>query len=231
MWDGHRVSTLTAMTNVRRIATGELLADGKPEAAMLEIAELAFIPKADGFPEREIFKRIGRVHESAPCFDAYVGLRLFDYLRDYLHVHHPEYWPLADGKVFACAITLAELWAELFAGRMTSSSWPPPAMLTEPWDILGYAGITRAGNTKPEDWPTFAGNLSDLNLLIAGASRPRCSGEAARQYRRMKARAIPGDVLHGYSTGAKSFGAMMGSAGIALVREGRSIDYVETIMN
>ena len=47
----------------------------------------------------------------------------------------------------------------------------------------------------------------------------------------MKARAVPGDELRNYSTGAQSFQFMMGSAGIALVRGGRSVDFIEIILN
>ena len=57
------------------------------------------------------------------------------------------------------------------------------------------------------------------------------SAFAPRDARRVKARAIPGDEIHHYSTGALSFAAMMGSAGLALVRQGRSIDHIETMMN
>jgi hypothetical protein len=56
-------------------------------------------------------------------------------------------------------------------------------------------------------------------------------GASARDVRRLKARAIPGDELHGYSTGTLSWKAMMGSAGFALVRGGKSIDHIETMMN
>ena len=47
----------------------------------------------------------------------------------------------------------------------------------------------------------------------------------------MRARSVPGDELRNYSTGTQSFQFMMGSAGIALVRSGRAIDYVELLKN
>ena len=106
-------------------------------------------------------------------------------------------------------------------------------MLSEPWHIGGYASCMREGKAKAEDFPRFAGNLGDLDMLIAEFSHPRYRGgaENVRAYRRMKARAMPGDVLHGYSTSARSWRALMGRAGIALVRNGRAIDQVMTRMN
>jgi hypothetical protein len=39
------------------------------------------------------------------------------------------------------------------------------------------------------------------------------------------------DQLLDYSNGAESFRLKMGSAGFVLVRNGRAIDFIETIMN
>jgi hypothetical protein len=107
-------------------------------------------------------------------------------------------------------------------------------MLSEPWSIRsysGYTGIRRKFRSKREDLQQLSGNLGDLDILIGEASKHTYGSESARAYRRMKARAVPGDALHGYNTGAGSWRAMMGSAGIALVRDGRSIDHVETRYN
>jgi hypothetical protein len=104
-------------------------------------------------------------------------------------------------------------------------------MLSKPWDFrryTGYAGVMNAATSKPEDFAQLSGNLGDLDVLIAEASKHPYGSESARAYRRMKARAVPGDILHGYSTGASGRKAGMGTAGIALVRDGRSIDHVET---
>ena len=142
-----------------------------------------------------------------------------------LKLREPTY--LERGPVFFdTALGFAVMWGELFAERLAASDWPPPAMLTEPWDIGGYAGISRSGE-GPHEWPTFGGNLDDLDILLEeyGPSR------GAVGLRRMKARANPGDQLHGYSTGKLSWTLMGGRSGIALVRNGRSIDVEETMMN
>jgi hypothetical protein len=226
------------MINVRRIVMSEggkkpegvKVPDGAPEAAMLEIAELAYVLKADGFPEPEIFKRIGRVHQPEPQFRSFPmgGDPLFYYLRDYLAARFPAYLPLS-WTMFMTTFTVASLWAELFAEQLTASSWPATDMLSKPWDFGRYAGYAGVMNSsKPEDFATLAGNLGDLDVLIAEASQHRYGSETARAYRRMKARAVPGDVLHGYSTGDSGRKGEMGTAGLALVRDGRSIDPVET---
>lgn len=240
-WCGNRTSTLKAMGDIRRLVMSEgskkpegvKLPDSSPEAAIIEIAELAYVLKADGFPEPEIFKRIGRVHEPAPQIHDFPlgGDPIFYYLRDYLAERFPGYLDLS-WTMFMAAVTVAELWAELFAERLTASSWPPADMLSEPWSIGSYAGcagiIMRTARSKREDFRQLSGNLGDLDVLIAEADNHRYGSESARAYRRLKARAVPGDVLHGYSTGAGAWKANMGSAGIALVRDGRSIDHVET---
>ena len=240
-WCGNRTSTLSAMIDIGRIVMSEggkkpegmKVPDGEPEAAILEIAELAYVLKADGFPEPEIFKRIGRVHQPAPEFHKLPlgGNPIFYYLRDYLAARHPGYLSLS-WTMFMCTVTVAELWAELHAEQLTASSWPPADMLSEPWRIRRYAGydgkVMREAKSKPQDFRQLSGTLGDLDVLLAEAAKHRYGSETARAYRRMKARAVPGDVLHGYTTGAECRSAGMGTAGIALVREGRSIDHVET---
>lgn len=99
------------------------------------------------------------------------------------------------------AMALARLWAEINAIRMTTSSWPPPEML----------------GAVPD------GGLEVLDDLLIGVT--------ARDVRRVKARTVPGDELRVYNTGDLSWVAKMGSAGFALVRGGRSIDHIETMMN
>jgi hypothetical protein len=228
------------MINIRRIVMseggkkpeGEKVPDGAPEDAMLEIAELAYVLKADGFPEPEIFKRIGRVHQPEPQFHSFPlgGDPLFYYLRDYLAARFPAYLPLS-WTMFMTTVTVASLWAELFSEQLTASSWPPADMLSKPWGFrryTGYAGVMNAATSKPEDFAQLSGNLGDLDVLIAEASKHPYGSESARAYRRIKARAVPGDILHGYSTGASGRKAEMGTAGIALVRDSRSIDHVET---
>jgi hypothetical protein len=242
-WCGHRTSTLSAMIDIRRIAVSEggkkpeaaRVPDGEAEDRILEIAELAHALKADGFPEPEIFKRIARVHQPEPQIHSFPlgGDPLLYYLRDYLSAHYPGYLKI-DWQMFRCALTLAELWAELYAERLTASSWPPADMLSKPWSIrryAGYAGVMRSATSKPEDFAQLSGNLGDVDVLIAEASKHPYGSESARAYRRMKVRAVPGDILHGYSTGARGWKAGMGTAGIALVRDGRSIDHVETRYN
>jgi hypothetical protein len=234
-WSGNRTSTLKTMGDIRHIAVskdeGCAKASG-PENVILEITELAFVLKADGFPPPEIFKRIGRVYQPAPQIHNFPmgGDPVFYYLRDYLAAHSPDY--LKHWTLFMSTVTVAQLWAELYAERLTASSWPPADMLSKPWGIrkyVGYAGpVMRSATSKPEDFAQLSGNLGDLDVLIAEASKHPYGSESARAYRRMKARAVPGDILHGYSTGARAWKAGMGIAGIALVRDGRSIDHVET---
>jgi hypothetical protein len=180
------------------------------ESHILEIAELAYVLQADGFPIPEVFKRIGLVLD--PPSDDFVAQQkhmgdwsdpLRSYLIDYLRRHQPAYVALG-GSVFSIALAIAELWAEIYAERLTSSSWPPNDMLGE-------------------------GAENAIEALDAELQKP--TGLVGYDYRRLRARAVPGDEVRTFSTGQLSWQAMMGSFGLALVRDGRSIDHVTTIMN
>ena len=176
------------------------------EEIILEIAELAYLLQADGFPVPEVFKRIGSVLDSPPSGVASMchwNDPLRSYTTFYLKQHRPAYIDPANGHIFDTAFAIAELWAEINAERRNNSCWPPE-------DMLGK-GSEDAGKT--------------LNALLQQA------GGCARDYRRLKARTVPGDMIRNYSTGKLSFAAMMGSAGIALIRDGRSIDYVSASSN
>jgi hypothetical protein len=180
------------------------------ESHILETAELAYVLQADGFPIPEVFKRIGRVLD--PPSDEFADQHkrmgtssdpLRRYLIDCLQRRQPAYVALG-GNVFNIALTMAELWAEIYAERLTSSSWPPNDMLGE-------------------------GPQNAIEALDAELQKP--TGLVGHDYRRLRARAVPGDEVRTFSTGALSWRAMMGSSGLALVRDGRSIDHVTTIMN
>jgi hypothetical protein len=96
--------------------------------------------------------------------------------------------------LFMSTVTVAQLWAELFAEQLTASSWPPDDMLSKPWSLrryAGYAGVMRSATSKPEDFAQLSGNLGDLDVLIAEASKHPYGSESARAYRRMTARAVP----------------------------------------
>src|SRR5262249_10787576 len=147
------------MGDIRHVAVskgGMCAKRGAAEDAMLEITELAFLLKADGFPEPEIFKRIGRVHQPEPQYHSLPlgGDPVFYYLRDYLAAHFPDY--LGNWTVFMSTVTVAQLWAELNAERMAASNWPPADMLSKPWSIRKYAGyadsVMGSANSKPEDF-------------------------------------------------------------------------------
>ena len=180
------------------------------ESHILEIAELAYVLQADGFPVPEVFKRIGRVLDPPSDDFAAQQKRMGDwsdplrsYLVDYLQRHQPAYVALG-GSVFSIALAIAELWAEIYAERLTSSIWPPNDMLGE--------------------WSQNAIEALDAEL-------EQSKGLVGHDYRRLRARAVPGDEVRTFSTGKLSWQAMMGSSGLALVRDGRSIDHVTTVMN
>lgn len=222
-----RADTLSAMGELRRLARRERR-DRPGEDRILEIAEVAYILRADGLSEPQIFERLALVYGTPPPAES--GDLLADYLVEHLRTFDPQYLDL-HRDLFRVALQVACLWAEMHAVHMVRSSWPPPDMLSQPWCIGGNTGIIRTvpkggDRRKMKPFPTFTRSLADLDILLT-----EYRGEAAAVVRRMKARAVPGDVLCGYSTGARSWRALMGSSGIALVREGRSIDHVETMMN
>lgn len=104
-------------------------------------------------------------------------------------------------QVLTAALDLARPWAETHAVRLIASSWPPPEML---------------GNQVP----------TGVEALASYGN-----GHLGRDVRRLRARAVVRDEVRMYSTAPLMWTLMMGSGGLALVRDGRSIDYIETRMN
>jgi hypothetical protein len=104
-------------------------------------------------------------------------------------------------KAWRSALSMAKVWAETFAQGLAQSNWPPSEILGE-----------RA-----------KGGLKALDDYL--------NGTLGRDVRRLRARAVSGDELWRYSTEALMWTLMMGSGGYALLRGGRSVDYIQTRMS
>lgn len=236
MFHPDRVSTLSSMSNPRRphrlpLDAGVSKAawaanDELAEQRILEIAELAFILEVDGFPVPEIFRRVGLVHPPMPPLDRLCpfGNPLHDCVVENLRAHSPTYLKLGTENLNQ-ALALAELWALLAAERRRQQNWPPQEML-EPPGRLAY--LVRDDDEDDEiDKLALRGDAIEiLDALLAKVRFPACP-----DLRRLRARAVSGDKLRNYSTGTQSFLFMMGSAGLALLRSGHVIDYVELMKN
>jgi hypothetical protein len=170
------------------------------ESRILEIVELAFILRADRFPEEEVFDRLRSVHGLVGASTTDMSDRLEVCIVDYLRQHDTAYLDLGD-EVLAAALNLARPWAETHAHRLVASSWPPPEMLGSKVPT-GVEALASYGN-----------------------------GHLGRDVRRLRARALVQDEVRMYSTAPLMWTLMMGSGGFALVRDGRSIDYLETRMS
>ena len=65
---------------------------GDAEEWILEITEVAFILKNDGFPEPEISRRLGLIFDPPPPpYDTLGGSEVFYCLREYIEENCPEY--------------------------------------------------------------------------------------------------------------------------------------------
>jgi hypothetical protein len=224
-----RIDTLHTIYDLLRLAKPRERRSFPGQARMLEITEVAYVLQADGFPESAVFERLAQVYGTPPPPEPLDHLD--EYLAEHLQTFDPAYLDLAAGcGLFGVALQVACLWAELHAGQVIHCGWPHQDQLRKAWDIDAYTGIIRTipkgGRPKMKPFPTFTRSLADIDILLA-----EYRGEAAADVRRWKARAVPGDALHGFSTGGQSWRLMMGSSGIALVRDGRAIDYVVTRMN
>jgi hypothetical protein len=104
-------------------------------------------------------------------------------------------------EILTAAMAVAQPWAETYAAVLVGSSWPPRELL---------------GDREPKGLEALAG-YGKAHL--------------GRDVRRLRARALPGDQVHTYSTAPLMWALMMGSGGFALVRDGRSVDYLQTRMN
>jgi hypothetical protein len=107
------------------------------EAIILEIAELAYLLQADGFPIPEVFKRIGSVLDPPSSGFATTHRKmggwsdpLGTYTKFYLKRHRPAYLEL-DTRVFSTASAIAKLWAEINAERKVNSCWPHEDQLSK----------------------------------------------------------------------------------------------------
>jgi hypothetical protein len=235
----NHITVLSSMINLRRLPMFQAGADipkafrdawaandDAAELRILEIAELAYLLEADGFPEQDIFRRIGFVHPPAPDLGRLCrfGNSLRGYVVENLGVHAPSYLKIGAGHLNS-ALVLAELWAMLAVERRRDARWPPSDMLA-PSGPLVYLSREPDENDANGDPLAGADAIEVLDVLAVRYSFP-----AGPDFRRMRARAVPGDELRNYSTGAESFQFMMGSAGIALVRSGRAIDYAETLLS
>jgi hypothetical protein len=193
-------------------------AAGAPEARILEIAELAYILEADGFAEPEIFRRVGVVFPPSPDLNRFslTGDLLRAHAVGHLSVHAPSYIKLGP-QLLKSALALAELWAMRRADQLRDLKWPREDMLatTSSWAY--------PGNHGPDDWAEDLDVDTTDVVTVLHALMGRTPFPRNPELRRMRARAVPGDRLWDYSTGADSFRFNMGSAGIALVRNGRTI--------
>jgi hypothetical protein len=98
-----------------------------PESRILEIAELAAILRADGYPESEVFERLRKVHgitNKLKMASDPLDVSVCDYLREY----HSAYLDLGE-KTWRSALSLAKAWSEACA--KAASHWPPSEMLGE----------------------------------------------------------------------------------------------------
>ena len=115
--------------------------------------------------------------------------------------HHHPNYLELGEETWRSALSLAQVGAETAANSQMAAGWPPLGMLRE--RVKG--GVQALGGYR--------------------------KGPAGRDVRRLRARAIPGDELRRYSTDPLMWALMMGSGGYALVRKGRSLDYIQLRMN
>jgi hypothetical protein len=104
-------------------------------------------------------------------------------------------------ETWRSALSDAKAWTEIHLSNRANSHWPPREMLGE-----------RAKS-----------GFKALDCYL--------EGPLGRDVRRLRARAIAGDQLRGYSTNTLMWSLMMGSGGYALVRKGLSTDHIQTRMN
>lgn len=198
------------------------------EARILEIAELFFLLQVDGYSASQIFERIGWVYSPAPdLYRIHAGWDpLTDYLIRYVREVDPTYFRAGTSRFRTCA-AIAQLWAELLAERSRQCSWPRPDMLEES-DHVHLVSVQCDNDKNKEQRQVFQRHrpIPALDAMLIQTCTP-----LARHWRRLRARVAPGDELRSYSTGTESFALGMGSAGVALVRNARAIDYAELMMN
>jgi hypothetical protein len=127
---------LLSMSETRSTVTSPpacMLSPGVDYSLILEIAEFAYILEADGFPESEIFRRIGCVHTPSPDFARLgrSGNPLRGYVVEHLSAHAPSYFKLGT-QLLRTVLAFAELWAMHAAQRQRDARWPPEELIHPP---------------------------------------------------------------------------------------------------
>jgi hypothetical protein len=120
----------------------------------------------------EVFQRIGAVLDPPPEDFASEHRVMKDwvdplrtYTEFYLKRHRPTFMDPANGHIFDTAFTIARLWAEINAERVTNSRWPPERMFGKDGQAAADCldAMMKEGKYGPDydwrrmkDWRAFA---------------------------------------------------------------------------
>jgi hypothetical protein len=183
-----------------------------PDAAVLRAADVHRDLAAAGVPDSAIWEKLDAffAFEGEPLVD---GCGVVGYLTSRLKSYDPIFVDL--GKEFVSGhVEVCLRWLAIISppgGRI----WPPMEWLTHQ--------ITLAEFEKNGDGadPFADGAPAVLSL----------GGRSSREFDALKVRMLAGDEIWAYSSPPESWAKLCGRAGIALVRDGRPIAHLVTMMN
>lgn len=98
--------------------------------------------------------------------------------------------------------------------------------VAEKWSSEEIRRVKTENPFSPVDW---LGERVEVSALEYSEGLPQTQG--TQDLRRMKLRMLPTDELRSFSSSTKSWQRLAGRSGIALVRNGRPIGHVITLMN
>jgi hypothetical protein len=190
------------------------------EATILEIVEQYFWLRDGGLTPREALAQIEATRPRAAPPTAMWAESPRSYIADRLAAEDPAFIALGPDLLDE-TVRIAERWAKGEIERSEADrSYPPQEWLGE-----------RVTPSKFEtDWnlPVDDGGLT---MMVDGnAGRPyRLRSES--DWWRLKLRIAPGDELRTFSSPPETWKGLAGRTGAALIRNGRPIGHVTTMMN
>jgi hypothetical protein len=137
---------------------------------------------------------------------------LFDYLKSRAKFVDPEFPALGD-RFLAGHIELCLRWLDK-ARSAESKAWPPSEWLTKRLTFSEFESL----GVRPGGWS------------VENSSSRSSTGEQ-REVQQLKLRMLAGDEIWAFSSPPETWQMLAGRAGVALVRDGRPIGYVVTLMN
>lgn len=191
------------------------------EAVMLDIVEQFYWLCDGGLTGQEALQKIDAAQSGAPTLGREPHSTLRSYIANRLASDDPAYIALGP-DILGRAVEIAETWSNTKIERSKSDRPYPP----EEWLKARVApSEIEAGLSLP---------FKDGNPVVVTDGLVETPGTTVpmdRDWHRITLRMVPGDELWTYSSPPEYWQGLAGRMGVALIRNGRPIGHVTSMMN